>query len=54
MKIFDYAEKICEAYDELNYDEKAEFSENIKTASQCGSILLFGSIALSIFKMLKK
>lgn len=54
MNIFKYFDKIETAYDQMSYDQKAEFSECMKTVSDSEKFIFYGSVALLIFKMIKK
>lgn len=54
IKIFEYSKKIEEAYASMNYDQKAEFSECMKTISATEKILFIGGLALLLFKIVKK
>lgn len=54
MNIFEHTKKIEEAYDRMNYDQKAEFSECMKTVSTTESTMFMGSLALLLFKIFKR
>ena len=54
MNIFDHTKKIEEAYGRMSYDEKAEFSECMKTVSATERMLFFGSLALLLIKIIKR
>ncbi len=54
MNFFGLFDKIELAYDRMNYDQKAEFSECMKTVSTTERIMFYGGLALLVFKMIKK
>ena len=54
IKIFEHSKKIEDAYANMHYDEKAEFSECMKTVSATEKILFIGGLALLLFGIVKK